>query len=153
MVRHKANLYVLTATLCLASSWLIAIRTTADAPAGRYSVNAGVAKDNRTALSWQQTIDASAYDWSGAKSYCTKLALDGGGWRLPTYKEALTLIDPTSSNPAIDPSTFPGTPGAWFWTSSPYAGLIANHAWQVFFFDGTSIDEEATKANRVRCVR
>jgi hypothetical protein len=125
---------------------------TADAPEGQYNVHENIVEDNRTGLTWQRQVDAESFTWDQAKSYCELLTLDGRGWRLPSYKELLTIVDPTVNSPAIDPKAFPSAPRAWFWTASSYLG-IAGNAWQVFFLDGTSVQVESTKANRVRCVR
>jgi hypothetical protein len=127
----------------------------ADAPPGRYGVSAGIVKDNRTGLSWQQNVDAGSYSWANAKTYCQSLTLNASGWRLPTYKELLTLIDPTraSPNPLIDANAFPSTPADSFWTASPYVGA-AGHAWFVNFgVGGPSNDSDASILHRVRCVR
>jgi hypothetical protein len=98
----------------------------ADAPPGRYGVSAGIVKDNRTGLSWQQNIDASSYNWANAKTYCQALTLNGSGWRLPTYTERLTLVDPTraSPNPLIDANAFPSPPLDSFWTATRTLALL-----------------------------
>ncbi|HTU64070.1 MAG TPA: DUF1566 domain-containing protein [Polyangiales bacterium] len=124
----------------------------ADAPEGQYTVHENIVEDNRTGLTWQRQVEVESFTWEEAKSYCELLTLDGRGWRLPAYKELLTIVDPTVSSPAIDGKAFPSTPRAWFWTASSYLG-IAGNAWQVFFLDGTTVDVESTKTNRVRCVR
>jgi hypothetical protein len=145
----RASKYSCAAVL---TSLLTCAAAAADAPEGQYTLHESLVEDNRTGLTWQRQVDAKSFTWDEAKSYCESLTLDGGGWRLPAYKELLTIIDPTLNSPAIDGKAFPSTPRAWFWTASSYLGIVDN-AWQVFFLDGTSIDVESTKANRVRCVR
>lgn len=124
----------------------------ADAPEGQYTLHENIVEDNRTGLTWQRQVDPESFTWEDAKSYCELLTLDGRGWRLPAYKELLTIVDPTLNSPAIDGKAFPSAPRAWFWTASTYLGS-AGKAWQVFFLDGTTVEVESTKANRVRCVR
>jgi hypothetical protein len=125
----------------------------ADAPPGRYTFPAsGTVYDTRTQLTWQQAVDAGTYSQSAASTYCTGLSLAGSGWRLPTLRELLTLVDPTRSNPSIDPTAFPSTPIAAFWSSSPYVASGGN-GWIVDFYDGYSYDDVTSIARRVRCVR
>lgn len=142
---------------CLLACTLVSTVVSADAPEGQYTVHTDFVEDNRTGLVWQRQIDAESLSWADAKRYCELLTLQGRGWRLPSYKELLTIIDPTQNSPAIDRTAFPDTPRSWFWTASTYVWPLpaepSANAWQVFFLDGTSIDAEVTKQNRVRCVR
>src|SRR5262249_9568805 len=78
-------------------------------PISRYSFPAtGVVLDNKTTLTWQQTPPMSTFTLSGALSYCAGLNLGGTGWRLPTAKELLTLVDysrsGTQTTGMIDPT-------------------------------------------------
>ncbi len=122
-------------------------------PANRFTVRAGVVSDGKTGHEWQQTVDPSPYTWAQAKAYCAGWSLSGGGWRLPTRMELLSIVDATRINPAIDPSAFPSTPPQLFWSSSPYVGS-SDSAWTVPFAGGGSYyGEDARNAHRVRCVR
>jgi RimJ/RimL family protein N-acetyltransferase len=51
--------------------------------------------------------------------------------------ELLTLVDPTSSAPAIDETAFPSTPSEWTWSSSAEVGAHG-WVWGVDFDDGSS---------------
>lgn len=112
--------------------------------------------DNVTGLVWQRGLSDASMNWSGAKSYCANLASAGGGWRLPTVVELLSIVDFTRLNPAIDTSAFSlgssSAAGDWFWTSSPYAGS-SGYAWAIHFGSGMSVNYAASAANWVRCVR
>jgi Protein of unknown function (DUF1566) len=114
----------------------------------------GVVLDLITGLQWQQAVDENSHTWDGASTYCSDLTLGGGGWRLPTRIELISLLDYTSPNPVIDMDAFPETPADYFWTSSAYAG-DAMSAWNVNFkfSDGMADKSEMSKAHRVRCVR
>jgi hypothetical protein len=114
----------------------------------------GVVLDLVTGLQWQQTIDEKSFTFSEAGTYCDALTLGGGGWRLPTRIELVSLVDYTNPNPVIDMSAFPDTPADYFWSSSVYAGDAMN-AWNVNFrfSDGIVDKSEMSKAHRVRCVR
>jgi hypothetical protein len=140
-------------------SVLVTSPVRADAPPGRYAASGGTVVDTATHLTWQQVVATSGGDdgagrstWANAKSYCAGL---GGGYRLPTVKELLTIIDFSRSNPAIDTSAgaFPNTPSDLFWTATPLAGSPPTSAWFISFIDGYAGNVDMTQANRVRCVR
>jgi hypothetical protein len=137
--------------VCLAALMLgLASLAGAATPADRYVPNTtgDTVSDSRTGLVWQGTVNASTYTWDAARSYCAGL---GGGWRLPSLKELLTLVDPTRPPPTIDPA-FPNTPAEGFWSASPYV-RSSGYAWLVFFSTGSSADSATSSAYRVRCVR
>ena len=114
----------------------------------------GVVVDKVTNLKWQQTIDGAAFSWPDARAFCSGLTLAGGGWRLPTRIELVSIVDFTSANPVIDLRAFPGTPQARFWTASPVAGEPSN-AWAIDFAFGNGLNYSAPTftSYRVRCVR
>jgi formylglycine-generating enzyme required for sulfatase activity len=132
----------------------LALSTSAEAsaPAGRYTTAGGTVTDTKTKLTWQQTAAPAAYVWAAAKTYCQTLSLAGTGWRLPTRKELQTIVDYSQSNPSIDPTAFPATLAAAFWSSSPVAGSPAS-AWLVDFSIGGSYGYGGPAAYYVRCVR
>lgn len=107
-----------------------------------------------TGLQWQQSVDENSYAWKDAIAFCAGSTSSGGGWRLPSRIELLSLVDFTRTNPVIDTNAFPSTPPAYYWTSSIFAGDPTN-AWNVNFefSDGMTDKSEMTKLHRVRCVR
>jgi hypothetical protein len=91
--------------------------------------------------------------WDEANAYCALLTWGGvSGWRLPAVMELSTIVDFTRTNPTIDLSAFPNTPGDYFWASSPCTGS-ANCAWSVYFIFGYSTGYGVGNYGRVRCVR
>jgi len=120
----------------------------------------GTVKDVVTGLVWQKGVDSGTYTWSAtaapgsAQAYCETLTLSGGGWRLPTSNELMSLVDYTKAlpGPAINAKAFPGTPSLWFWTSTPYAGSSSG-AWGVYFDVGSVSNGGVALNGRVRCVR
>lgn len=124
----------------------------AAAPPGRYTVSADstTVYDTSTKLTWQRTVDANSYSQPNAVTFCTNLALSGGGWRLPKASELVTLADITLFNPAIDRTAFPSTPGLATWTASPSS---SGRAFFVNFYSGAAGDDVTTSLMRVRCVR
>jgi hypothetical protein len=120
----------------------------------RYAINAGggVVTDNWTKLEWQQAVVEGKKDWSGAKSYCSGLILEGSGWRLPTVRELHGLVDKQKAKPAIDVTAFPNTPAAPYWTATPHP-TWSNEAWGVAFTNGGVYHDPITNELEVRCVR
>ena len=136
--------------LCVVAG-LLQSRAVADAPPGRYTIGTdGTVVDTRAKLTWQRTVDAGTYAWAVATTYCGNSSLAGGGWRMPTIQELLTLVDPTKFNPAIDGKAFPSTPAEPFWSSTPKAG---GNVWYVDMVSGASNNTATNKHYSVRCVR
>ena len=99
-------------------------------------------------LEWQADVPDEEFTWEGAKAYAASL---GDGWRLPTVRELLSLVDYETHNPAC--SVFPDCPSEWFWSSSPVSGL-STFAWLVYFgYGGSSYANGVSSTYRVRCVR
>lgn len=131
-------------------------------PESRYLI-AGVAPDDivtdrGTGLTWQRRPSEQTFPFSEAEEHCASLALEGGGWRLPSMKELQTLVDESRSSPAIDPEAFPDEPtstGAFFRTSS-LSAECPDCAW-LMRPDGsvfeTGIDTGVDAHHYVRCVR
>jgi Protein of unknown function (DUF1566) len=125
-------------------------------PPCRYSISNGQVYDSYTRLTWSQSVAAGTYSWAEAKAYCPTSTVNGvGGWRLPTEKELLTIVDTRQYRPSIDLATFPGTPEEAFWSSTPLAGTgDGEPPWNVRLLGGSSdISLPATSSAYVRCVR
>jgi len=130
----------------------------ASTPAGRYLTTAGTAYDTKTKLTWQRGSSSSTLTWADAKTYCANAgtSLGGAGWRLPTVKELLTLVDysqaPTGTTAMVDSVAFPATPLAFFWTSSPAPGN-SGIAWMASLTYGAADVINVAAPFNVRCVR
>lgn len=112
-----------------------------------------VVRDETTGLTWQRSLSSSPLKWTDALAACNTLKLDAmTGFRLPSVKELLSLVDDTKANPAIDLTAFPETPSAKFWTSTPYAGALSQ-ALIINFAHGDVIPTEQGSSNQLRCVR
>lgn len=120
-------------------------------PAHRYMVDTtlNTVMDTRTGLVWERLVKPGAVGPNDAGKQCSE------GFRLPTLKELLTIVDPTRVNPSIEPS-FRGeteardTPAEAFW-STP-ADSSAFLARCVDFAIGDS-SIYLSDTCRVRCVR
>ncbi|MGO9834194.1 MAG: DUF1566 domain-containing protein [Polyangiaceae bacterium] len=162
----------------LAMIGLVAFAATAraDAPIDQYAVfdmSAVTIQDMRTGLIWQREASAQSMDFYDAATYCEELSLatpEGGttGWRVPSYKELLTLVDETPHTEYvgdgliqlwIDANAFPQTafpqtnaplPLLEYWTSS--LSLSAGMAYDVDFGNGSGGQEQAAVSLFVRCV-
>jgi len=101
--------------------------------------------DRRTGLTWRRSAQGAA-TWEAAKRGCAEL---GGGFRLPSLKELLTLVDFMRVDPAIDP-IFANTPSQPFWTDS---GSAATDDWAVQFASGLASKQPVASSLPSRCVR
>ncbi|MFT3922978.1 MAG: DUF1566 domain-containing protein [Myxococcales bacterium] len=107
-----------------------------------------------TQLEWARAAASDAMDWQTAAKYCADLSAAGGGFRLPSRIELLSLLDPSRVSPALDADVFPDQPGSPYWSDSP---LADNHdrrwAIEMQFSTQFALPRELDKALRVRCVR
>lgn len=130
----------------------------ASAPPGRYTITNGTVYDTVTHLTWQQAVQNVSYAWSSTaaadsgQAYCQDLSLGGfsSGWRLPTMKELVSLVDVTAHQPTIDSTAFPNTPSYSFLASSPC--VVQSGAFWVVDFD-TGVTACTGGQGCVRCVR
>ncbi len=117
-----------------------------------YSIGGDSAHDERTGLTWQRSAAHDNYAWQDAKTLCSKLDSGGGGWRLPSLRELLTVVDLNHFDPAVDASVFPGTSSELFWSSTPSLAP-AGTAWGVNFTRGGSAAAPVSTKAHVRCAR
>jgi Protein of unknown function (DUF1566) len=73
-------------------------------------------------------------------------------WRMPKMKELVGIADSGRSNPAIDPTYFPNTPSAHFWSGSHRAG-DSSRALLVNYFYGAANNNYRSLPGTVRLVR
>lgn len=115
---------------------------------GRFQLVGNNIVDGATGLTWQQTFSSQGLTWSDAATYCTTQA---GGFRLPSLKELLSIVDYTrSGSAAINPVAFPNTPANLFWSSgaiNPSVGVA------ISFIDGEAVPTGVSAPFQVRCVR
>jgi hypothetical protein len=132
----------------------------AAAPAGQYVVtgtgtNATVL-DTKSKLTWTRASRLGT--WAEAKAMCADIGatIGGTGWRLPTYKELLTLLDPsqTSTSSLVDKidAAFPSYGMVGHWSMTLDAANAAK-AWNVNYFYGDTYTYATTNQNAFKCVR
>jgi len=134
-------------------AFALASPSRAAAPAGRYEIATGLVTDTKTGLVWQQTEDGKTYAYAAAHQHCADL---GAGWRVPSVKELLTIVDESRANPAVDSAVFTSIPSggnivSCYQTSTALAGT--GITWLVCFDAGRPTYDNANNAYRVLCVR
>jgi hypothetical protein len=137
-----------------------------DTSTGRYDLSTpGIAVDRKTGLTWQRATPPGRRKMENAKTYCaTQTTLPGKGWRLPTIKELLTLVDfAKPSKFRIDDTVFDtpteiGDPYSVYWSMTavvskpPYAQYTSG-IWNLYFDAGQTNDTDAAGYSFFRCVR
>lgn len=120
--------------------------------AGLFTLTTDTALDTRTGLEWQRSAATGAFTRDQATSYCAALALAGGGWRLPTRIELLSIVDFARWRPVFDTAVFPTPTDGFLPTQSP--GVIATTGWRLSVSDGQMTQATLPQfATLVRCVR
>jgi len=129
----------------------------AQAPSYLYTVDTDTALDNQTNLRWQR-VPLQQYNLSfqSALLGCQNLNLGGyaSGWRLPTVREMLSIVDARqASGPQWDRTVFTGAPLSSYWTSTTVAS-DPTKAWIFTFTPGIYMEQRvtATDSALVRCV-
>lgn len=124
-----------------------------------YSTSNGIVTDHATGLQWQDDYSDNGgsiktANWINAQIYCENLALDGGGWKLPSSRELMSIIDKTRTYPSIDISKFnaANVKSHFYWTSTVDIHR-ADSAWIVSFGIGDSYFQATSNSYSVRCVR
>lgn len=127
------------------------VRSTVVSPTGGTMTSTDVVFDVGTNLIWQRAPGTTTTGWAAAKSTCAGLTIQGGGFRLPTVKELVTLLDPRASSPRIDTTDFPGAVGAPYWSASD----IGNGRSYYVHFGDASVDSfhQVNEKALTRCVK
>ncbi len=110
--------------------------------------------DQETGLVWQRDTSDTTCTWINAVAICYTLELGGRkGWRMPTVDELATLIDSTSSNPALPIGhSFTNVKSSLYWSSTTGASNTL-YVWVVYFHDGYIGGNAKTDSWYVRAVR
>jgi hypothetical protein len=102
-------------------------------------------------LEWEPRMSASLLTWDESERYAESL---GGGWRLPTVHELMTLVDYTTRNPAAkdDIQGFRERATTNTWTGTQFT-RHASLAWILDFEEGQVFPASKCVRARVLCVR
>ncbi|HRI70792.1 MAG TPA: DUF1566 domain-containing protein [Polyangium sp.] len=152
-MKHASHLRwpVLAMGVVLSAFWVRHSR--ADAPQGQYMTTADTVYDTKTTLAWERAESTSTYTFGQAAAYCASLMLDGGGWRLPSMKELMTIIDDSRVEPAIDLNAFPNASAGYFWTTTIVAGSSPQQRWYLHFSNGYTDKTPESYSLSVKCVK
>ena len=117
---------------------------------------AGTSKlDEKTGLIWQDNSEVGEKDLSHdeALAYCQNLSVDGfSDWRLPTLKEAYTIVDLSTNRPALKKG-FEVLDDGRYWTSTLFAKDPKKDAWYISMSYGEAEPYKKSRIYHVRCVR
>lgn len=152
-MKHKAVTMVALLAAAMAGA--------AQADDGRWKlVKPGVVADTFAGVQWTQRDNLGNVNWHDAKAHCASLALDGGGWQLPTMNEISQLHSGARGNkvPCANwqcsaPKPFYLT-GPWFWSSEQ--GDSSSEAVYFSLYDGTRHSGHVSHSGsvgRALCVR
>jgi hypothetical protein len=148
----------------------------AGAPLAYMDNGDGTITDLNTGLMWEKKSDDDSihdkdttYTWDQA--FTTHVAgLNGANfaghddWRVPNYKELVSILDLEKNNPSVDPafnttcaggcdvSTCSCTTASYYWSSTSFASS-PTFAWAVNFTTGDPTSRTKTLLNYVRAVR
>ncbi len=116
-------------------------------------------RDNETKLVWETAPDMETTntDWTSARLHCANTAVGGRkGWRLPSFAELSSLVDPSVAfpGPTLPPShPFQNVVSANYWSATTLADFSAN-AWHVDFSTGGVFPViKDTNSGNAWCVR
>ena len=113
-----------------------------------------IVTDKKLGLMWQddEYPSRTKRDLKGAKEYCSELKFSTfNNWRLPTYRELLTVVDYDRYDPAIVP-LFKKTFFKRYWSSNQDVSA-PDYAWVVDFGKGKTTTIIKSRRHYVRCVR
>ena len=113
--------------------------------------------DRETQLIWERTPSPVETRWANAELLCAMKSVGGRrGWRLPTFFELMTLVDPASHGPTTRPllpvgNPFTGIGERAYWSSNTQA-IEPTKAYTVDFIVGDLAAEQKHSAHRIWCV-
>ncbi len=120
-------------------------------------VDANIVKENHSNLYWQDNKEAKTTikTFDEAKIYCKNLTLgDIDGWRLPTYKELLNIVNYKREKPSIF-DEFQNCAQDDYWSSTKLA-RNSKKTWYIYFREARSNSQYITKffayKKHIRCI-
>lgn len=114
--------------------------------------------DTETQLIWERSPSSTETGWANASLRCA-LSSAGGrlGWRLPSFFELMTLVEPsplaTSNKPSLPAGhPFHGVRAGLYWTTNSYDSEPTN-AYAIDFVRGDLTPQRKNRTHAYWCVR
>jgi len=114
------------------------------------TVEAQVVKGTRSGLMWSVPTVAVTSP-AQAESVCTAMTQQGGGWRVPSPIELMTIVRLRAASPAIDTLAFPATASAYYVTNASY--ISGGTSFAVVDFATGQLTMAASFPTKLRCVK
>ena len=119
--------------------------------------NSEAVLDRETGLVWQRSMIDGTFTWAQALLSCQEQLIGNRrGWRLPSYEELNSLLDPKHTNPALPPNNpFENfLPTDSFWSATTVAGdTTIAHTMFVANAAATGFAGKTVASVRAWCVR
>ena len=159
--------YRLITVLALGTVTLLGNASAAESPSGvsqtgRFAImdtfQEEAVLDRTTQLIWERSPNRSEVTWSTAQTRCGLKTVGGHtGWRLPSFIELMTLIEPplphASSLPALPAGhPFQGIKASPYWTSDASSSEPAT-AYTVDLLRADVAPRKKTQSHSLWCVR
>ena len=112
-------------------------------------------QDDKTGLIWQDNKEVAENNLNHdeAKKYCQDLEVDGfTDWRLPTLREAYTIVDLAWNRPALK-NGFEIRDDGRYWTSTLFVKSPEKEAWYISMSYGEAEPYNKSRIFHARCVR
>jgi hypothetical protein len=105
----------------------------------------GIVKDTKTGLEWKTGPDKNT-SWDQASSWVQNLNLDGGGWRMPTTDELITLYKKGTGSQNMTPLL--KTTGLSVWSGETKGSSAAwafrfRHGFRIWYYRDDSYYKRA----------
>lgn len=149
---------------------------TSTSPDSRYMDNGdGTISDQWTGLMWKTCSEGqsgsdcatgtlSGFQWAGALQHVEQVNAGGGfagytDWRVPNYKEYISLTEKKCYWPSINTTFFPNTQAEYYYSSLPYYSSSVDvvgslsYVWSVDFSNGSVGSTVASHVKYIRLVR
>jgi hypothetical protein len=114
--------------------------------------------DQETQLIWERTPSSTGTAWVTASTHCALKSTGGRrGWRLPSFLELMTLVQPSAHSVAAMPTLpvdhlFRGVKASAYWTSTPLPD-DPQRAYAVDFQAGDLAPHRKTQSHFSWCVQ
>jgi hypothetical protein len=110
--------------------------------------------DRNPGLVWERSPNATLVSWASARTTCAnKNVGNQKGWRLPSFPELASLMDPSATNPSLPAGhPFQNIPVQAVYLTATTDRTDPTKAWLVFSFNDTVFTGSKEVTNSVWCV-